>query len=215
MTAEPDPRDDGARPAGARSPLAEPGWSYIERTNLEDFTAADWALMNAQRAPYMAAEPARQALDMLAAQKDAASFGYQINNYEHCLQAATLALRDGQDEETVVVALFHDLGFVTCNDSHGDFAAALLRPYVSERAVWMLERHMHFQTIHCPTFPGIDTEVRERWRGHPWFEWTADWVRKYDIASIDAGIENAPLSAFEPMVHRVFGRPPQAPPIPE
>ncbi|MEQ8697430.1 MAG: hypothetical protein RLT05_12815 [Bauldia litoralis] len=202
------------RPAGTRSRLAEPDWRYIERTNLEDFTAGDWAAMNLQRSPYMTVEPARQVLDMLAAQKDAPSFGYQINNYEHCLQAATMALRDEQDEETVVVTLLHDLGFVTCNDSHGDFAAALLRPYVSERAVWMLERHMYFQTVHCPTYPDIDTAVRERWRGHPWFEWSADWVRKYDIASIDAAIENAPLSVFEPMVHRIFARPPEAPPIP-
>lgn len=202
------------RPAGTRSPLAEPGWRHIERTSLEDFTADDWSVMNAQRAPYMAVEPARQVLDMLVAQKDAASFGYQINNYEHCLQAATLAMRDGADEETIVVALLHDLGFVACNDSHGDFAAALLRPYVGERAIWMLERHMYFQAVHCPTYPGVDTAVRERWRGHPWFEWSAEWVRKYDITSIDAGIENAPLSVFEPMVHRVFARPLRTPSIP-
>lgn len=203
------------RPAGARSPLAESGWSYIERSNLEDFAAEDWAAMNAQRGPYLTTEIARQALQMLAAQKDAPSFGYQINNYEHCLQAATLALREGEDEETIVVSLFHDLGFVTCNESHGEFAAAMLRPYVSERSTWMLERHMIFQAIHCPTYPGVEVDAREKWRGHPHFDWTAEWVRKYDIATIDAEIENAPLSTFEPMVRRVFARPPKAMPLPD
>jgi len=203
------------RPAGARSPLAEPGWSYIEKGNLEDFSAEDWAAMNVQRGPYLATEIAKQALQMLAAQKDAPSFGYQINNYEHCLQAATLALRAGEDEETIVVSLFHDLGFVTCNESHGEFAAAMLRPYVSERSTWMLERHMIFQAIHCPTYPGVEVEAREKWRGHPDFEWSAEWVRKYDIGTIVAEIENAPLSAFEPMVQRIFARPPKTMPLPD
>lgn len=203
------------RPAGARSPLTEPDWAYIEAGNLEDFTAEDWSVMNAQREPYLASEIAKQALQMLVAQKDAPSFGYQINNYEHCLQAATLAMRDGQDEETIVVSLFHDLGFVICNETHGEFAAAMLRPYVSERSTWTLERHMIFQAIHCPTFPGVDVDAREKWRGHPHFEWAAEWVRKYDIGTIVADVENAPLSAFEPMVQRIFARPPKAAPLPD
>ena len=210
-----DAARDQIRPAGQRSRLAEPGWGYVEAGNLEDFTVGDWALMNGQRAPYLAAEQARQALQMLAVQKDAPSFGYQINNYEHCLQSATMAMRDDQDEETIVVSLFHDLGFVTCNDSHGAFAAELLRAFVSERCVWTLQRHMIFQAVHCPTFPGVDVDAREKWRSHPHFEWAAEWVRKYDIGTIVAEIENAPLSVFEPMVQRVFARPPRPSALPD
>ncbi|MCG8355556.1 MAG: phosphohydrolase [Kiloniellales bacterium] len=202
------------RGTGERSPLADPAWSYIEKTSLDDFTTEDWAQLDAQRAPYLAEQVARQALDMLAAQKHAPSFGYQINNYEHCLQAATLALRDGRDEETVVCTLFHDLGFVVCNETHGAFAATLLRPYVSERNVWMLVRHMYFQTVHCPSHPAIDPNLRERWRGHPHFDYAADWVARYDQNSIDAKIDTLPLADFEPMVQRVFSRPPKAVPIP-
>jgi len=206
---------DHVRPAGERSRLGEADWGYIEAGSLQDFSVEDWALMNAQRVPYAENEKAKQALQMLVAQKDAPSFGYQINNYEHCLQSATVALQDGQDEETVVVSLFHDLGFVTCNENHGVFAAALLRPYISERNAWMLERHMIFQAIHCPTFPGVDVDGRERWRGHPHFDWAAEWVRKYDIATIVDGVQNAPLSDFEPMVHRIFARPPRDIPQPD
>lgn len=203
------------RAPGETSPLSEPGWRHIDKTNLEDFTEDDWAVLNAQRAPYLAEERARQALEMLAAQKDAPSFGYQVNNYEHCLQAATFALQDGQDEETIVVSLFHDIGFVTSNETHGEMAAQFLRPFVSDRNVWMLERHMYFQTLHLPAYPGVDTALRERWRGHEWFGWTADWVRKYDIGSIDAAAETAPLSVFEPMVHRIFARPPREARLPD
>ena len=202
------------RQSGERSPLAEADWAYVEKTALDDFTTTDWALLDSQRGPYLAAQVAPQALEMLAAQKDAPSFGYQINNYGHCLQTATLALRDGQDEESVVCALFHDLGFVACNESHGAFAAELLRPYVSERNVWMLRRHMYFQTVHCASHPAVDPDLRERWRGHPHFEYTADWVARYDQNAADADYDTLPLAAFEPLVQRIFARPPKQSPLP-
>ena len=37
-------------------------------------------------------------------------FGFQVNGYEHSLQTATLAHREGEPEEDVVVALLHDVG---------------------------------------------------------------------------------------------------------
>ena len=203
------------RSTGTTSPLGHPDWTPIASGHLADVTTAEWNHMNAQRAEWRKTEVATQALEMLAASRDAPGFGYQVNNYEHCLQAATLALKDGQDEETVVVTLFHDIGFVTCNETHGDFAAELLRPYVDDKHVWTLQRHMYFQAIHCTTCPGVDGDVREKWRGHPWFDWAADWVRKYDLASVDAGLETAPITVFEPMVHRIFGRTPKTAPLPD
>jgi predicted HD phosphohydrolase len=198
---------DRRRVAGQRSPLLGKDWAYVDALVLDDFTAADWQMLDRQRVPYLAQERAKQALEMLAVQASAPTFGYQINNYEHCLQTATMAMRDGRDEETIVVSLFHDLGFITNNDTHGQFAAALLRPYISDRNHWMLERHMYFQAIHCRTHPNIDPNIRERWRGHPYFEYTAAWVARYDIRSMDSEYENAPLETFAPMVHRLFTNP--------
>jgi predicted HD phosphohydrolase len=201
---------DSRRRAGQRSPLAHPDWRYVERTALDAFDRGDWELLDRQRGPYLGERMATQALAMLAAQKDEPTFGYQINNYEHCLQAATLALRDGLDEETVVCTLFHDLGFIVCNETHGELVAALLGPYVSDRNLWMLERHMYFLSAHCREHPGADPAVRDRWRGHPWFEYTARWVARYDQNAIDPAFESEPLSVFEPIVRRVFTRPPKA-----
>ena len=195
------------RAAGVNSPLRLDEWSYVEPLILDAFTEADWTLLDRQRAPYLAEERAKQALEMLAVQAAAPTFGYQINNYEHCLQSATMALKDGRDEETVVVSLFHDLGFITNNETHGEFAAAFLKPFISKRNHWMLERHMYFQAIHCAAHPAMDPNIRERWRGHPDFEYAADWVARYDIVSIDPGYENASLETFAPMVHRVFSNP--------
>lgn len=195
------------RTVNEKSPLLRRQWSYVAPVTLDDFSAADWALLDRQRRPYLAEERARQGLDMLAAQASAPTFGYQINNYQHCLQTATMVWRDGLDEETIVLSLFHDLGFITNNETHGEFAAALLRPYVSEKNRWMVERHMYFQAIHCAAHPAIDPNVRERWRGHPHFEYTAQWVARYDAISIDPAYQSAPLETFAPMVHRVFSNP--------
>jgi len=198
-----------AGPGAGRSPLLRKGWDYVEPVALDDFGPADWALLQRQRGPYYAEEQARQALRLLTCSADDASFGYQINNYRHCLQTATLALRAGEDEETVVVALLHDIGFVACPDSHGDFAAALLRDVISEKNHWMLRHHAVFQQVHMAGVhdPAIDPDARERWRGHPFFQWTADFVERYDQRAMCADYDTLPLEVFEPMVQRVFAQP--------
>lgn len=196
-------------PPRDRSPLARPGWRYVDKPSLDAFDAADWAVINAQRGPYLAEQQAAQALRLLTVSRDDPTFGYAINNYRHCLQSATLALQAGLDEETVVVALLHDVGFITCPDTHGDFAAALLGPYIGEANLWMLRHHTDFQAWHIHGYPGLDRTLRERWRGHPHFQWTAEFVDRYDQGAIRADFEEAPVEVFEPMVRRVFAREPR------
>ena len=193
----------------SRTPLLKPEWRYVSTSVMERMTAEDWRTLDAQRAIYRRALQADQVLRMLRAQEHEPSFGYPINNYRHCLQSATLAYRDGQDEETVVVALLHDLGFDVCPERHGAFAAALLSPYVSERHVWMLEHHQVFQDHHVREHydAALDREARNRWRGHPHFDWTAAFVARYDQAAMDEEYDILPLEHFEPMVRRVFARP--------
>lgn len=197
------------------SPLLDPSWAFVAKVAMEDFSAEDWALMNRQRAPYLRDQQARQVLRMLACSEHDPSFGYMVNNYRHSLQSATMALRDGLDEEDVVVCLLHDIGFIACPSTHGEFAAALLGPYVSERNHWMLQRHAIFQQIHSPTLACVDPHARERWRGHPHFEWAATFVERYDQAASDPHYDCAPLALFEPMVQRIFARAPVHRPIPD
>ena len=196
------------RKAGERDRLLRPDWQYIEHCNIDDYRRGDWAIMNRQRAEYLAEERARQALELLAASRNAPTFGYLINNYEHCLQTATMLYRDSHDEETIVTGLFHDIGFVVCPEDHERFAADLVRPFVSEKNAWMLEHHGIFQRIHLHGFYESDDpdfiHAREQWRGHPYFDWTAEFVERYDIVAINPGIESLPLEFFEPMVRRVF-----------
>jgi len=191
----------------AFTPLADPGWQYVEKISLEEFSRADWEQLNLQRAAYAARQQADQALRLLSASEHDTSFGYMVNNYRHCLQSASMVLRDGRSEEDVVVALLHDVGFITCPLMHGDFAAALMGAYVSERNHWMLRHHAVFQNLHSPNMPGVDRHERDRWRGHPHFDWTAEFVDGYDQAAADPSYPCEPLGTFVPMVHRIFSRP--------
>ncbi|MCM0019430.1 MAG: peptidase [Tagaea sp.] len=197
-----------------RSRLFDPASRYVGATRLDDFTAADWALLAAQRPPYQAALQADQVLRLLSASKDDPSFGYHVNNYRHCVQAATLALRDGRGDDYVTAALLHDIGFISCPTTHGEFAAKLLAPYVDEKIAWIVERHAAFLNHHDNEHPTIDRNARERWRGHPYFDAAAEFVARYDQNTVDAGAPEADLATFEPILRRVFTRAPRPLPPP-
>ena len=190
------------------SPLANPQWRYIEKISLEEFSGEDWRQLEHQRAAYLAQQQAEQVLRLLSTSEHDPSFGYMVNNYRHSLQSASMVLRDGLPEEDVVVALLHDVGFTTCPLLHGDFAACLLGAYVSDRNHWMLQHHATFQNLHSPHLPGIDPHERERWRGHPHFGWTAEFVARYDQAACDPHYPCEALETFTPMVRNVFSRQP-------
>jgi predicted HD phosphohydrolase len=192
------------------SPLADPAWRYVDKSSLDEFDAADWRVINAQRERYMAEQQPAQVLRLLTCSRGDPSFGYTVNNYRHCLQSATMAMSDGLDEEAIVVALLHDVGFIVCPDTHGEFAAALMGPYISDANRWMLRHHAEFQTHHIHGYPGLDPHARQRWQGHPHFEWTARFVDRYDQRAIQAGFVEHPIEVFEPMVRRLFARPPRA-----
>jgi len=167
------------------SQLARPDWRHVEKIALEDFMPDDWQLLEQQRRLYLADHQADQALRLLCMSEHDPSFGYMVNNYRHCLQSATMVLRDGLSEEDVVVALLHDVGFITCPLMHGDFAATLMGAYISDRNYWMLQHHATFQNLHSPHMPGVRQHERDRWKGHPHFDWTTEFVARYDQAACD------------------------------
>lgn len=195
----------------ARTPLMRPDFHYVAPPRLDEFRRDDWELLGRQRRVFDAEHQADHALRVLAATAADPAFGYQVNNFRHSLQAATAAMQDGRDEEYIVVTLFHDVGFTICPGSHGAFAAAMLSPYVSDASRWILERHQIFQAHHCHDHPdeAVDPDGRERWRGHEHFAATAEFVEHYDITTIAAGLPEAPLSVFAPMVKRLLTRPPR------
>jgi predicted HD phosphohydrolase len=130
--------------------------------------------------------------------------GFPVDRLEHSIQTASRAHRAGKDEEYVVCALLHDIGDTLGSASHADIGAAILKPFVSEQNHWMLENHGIFQGYYFFEYLGLDKDMREQYRGHPNFEYTAQFCHLYDQSAFDPAYESMPLDAFEPMVQRVF-----------
>ncbi|MCH8991832.1 MAG: HD domain-containing protein [Acidobacteria bacterium] len=114
------------------------------------------------------------------------------------------------DEETVVAALLHDIGVPFSPDNHDRFAAEILRPYVGWETYWLVQHHGIFQGYYYFHHVGKDRREREKYRGHPVFEKAVEFCEKWDQAAFDPDYDTMPLSAFEPMVQRIFARDPWA-----
>jgi len=133
--------------------------------------------------------------------------GFAVDRMEHSLQSASLAHRDGMDEEYVVCALLHDIGDTLASQNHAELAATILKPFVSEENWWMLQQHGIFQGYYFFHYLGLDRDMREQFRGHPSFERTAMFCARHDQNAFDPNYDTMPLEAFVPMVQRVMARP--------
>lgn len=132
---------------------------------------------------------------------------YNISRREHCLQAATRALRDNRDEEYIVVTLFHDICESLGPFNHGEVIAAILKPFISRNNYWMLAKHGLFQTYYYAKFLDLDPDARDQFKSDPAYEQTVEFCAKYDEVSFDPAYQSEPLSTFDPMVRRVLNKP--------
>ena len=134
--------------------------------------------------------------------------GYQISRLEHSLQSATRALRAGESEEMIVATLLHDIGDELAPMNHSEYAASILKPYVSEKTHWIIEKHGEFQMYYYAHHLGNDRFRREKYKNHKYYQATIDFCEKYDQCSFDPNYKSMSLKDFEPMVRKVFSRKP-------
>ncbi|MDP6705695.1 MAG: HD domain-containing protein [Alphaproteobacteria bacterium] len=175
-------------------------------TRMADGTAAEYAVLGRLWQEHRD-EHLADNLIALFEQTKGPTLGYKIDRYQHGLQAASRALREGADEEMVVVALLHDIADAIAPDNHSEVGAAILRPFVSEANYWLLKHHGVFQGYYYFDHVGQDRDARERYRGHPHFELTANFCEKWDQTSFDPDYDTLPRSAFEPLLRRVIAAP--------
>ena len=173
-------------------------------TTMEEGTVDDWAAISMEFVQFSRGLPDRVLAHLKLLEGDG---GFAVDRLTHSLQTATLAQRDGRDEEYVVCALVHDIGDTLCSFNHPDIAAAMLRPFVSDENLWMVEKHGIFQGYYFFHHIGMDRDMREQFRGHPFFDHTAEFCALYDAPAFDPKRETLPLSFFEPMVRNVFALP--------
>jgi len=135
--------------------------------------------------------------------------GYQVNRIEHVLQSATRAHRAGESMDYVVAALVHDIGDIIAPYSHGEIAAAVIKPFVEPRLTWILKVHPVFTAYYYADFIGADRNARDIYRDNPWFDDAVHFVENYDENCFDPDYDSLPLEFFEPMVRELFSRPPR------
>ncbi len=176
----------------------------VSFTRMEDGSREDYMLLDQLEREH-ATGTADRVLEQLLRLKD--SFGgYKIDRLQHSLQVATRAYRDGADEETVVAALLHDIGDWLAPHNHSQVAAAILKPYVSNRTYWVIKHHGLFQSYYYAHHLGGNRNARGKYREHPYYEAAVAFCHLWDQPSFDPDYDTLPLEAFDPMVRRVFSK---------
>ncbi len=174
-------------------------------THMDDGTAEDWAIIGKHFPEFAQQLPDRVLTHLKLLDGDFG--GFPVDRLTHSLQTATLAYRDGKDEEYVVCCLLHDMGDTLGSYNHADIAAAILKPFISAENFWMVEHHAIFQGYYFFHHLGMDRHLREQFKEHPQFQATIEFCAKYDAAAFDPEGETLPLEFFEPMLRRLFSQP--------
>jgi predicted HD phosphohydrolase len=174
-------------------------------TAMTDGTAEDWSIIAEHELDY-ASRLADRVLEHLRL-LDGSMGGFAVDRLEHSLQTATRAHRAGEDDEYVVCALLHDIGDTLGSYNHADIAAAILRPFVSEANLWMVEQHAVFQGYYFFHHIGLDRDLRDRFAGHEHYDRTAAFCHEYDQPSFDPSYRSLRLGDFAPAVTELFRQP--------
>ena len=117
--------------------------SKVSFKEMKKGTKEDYLLLDSHEKEFIQNTPDR-IMNFLSTMKETLE-GYQISRLEHSLQTATRALNDGASDEMIVAALLHDIGDDLAPLNHAEYAAAVLKPYVSEKTHWIIEKHGIFQ----------------------------------------------------------------------
>ncbi|MBC7957693.1 MAG: HD domain-containing protein [Cytophagales bacterium] len=174
-------------------------------TTMESSTAADWQTIREESAPFQRSLPDRLIAHLKLLEGDYG--GFPVDRYTHSLQTATRALKAGCDDEYVVCALLHDIGDTLGPANHFDIAAAILKPFVSEGNLWMVQNHGIFQGYYFFHHLGLDRNLRDQFAGHPHYARTEEFCALYDNPAFDPKGETLPMSEFEPALRNVFAKP--------
>ncbi|HEV3131410.1 MAG TPA: HD domain-containing protein [Acidimicrobiales bacterium] len=174
-------------------------------TSMDVSTEEQWSVIGGETMKNQG-RVADRVLAMLESLADVVD-GFAVDQLTHCLQTATRAERDGADDELVVAALCHDIGKAVSVPNHPRIAAEILRPYVRPEVTETILVHQDFQGRHYYQHFKMDPNMRDRYRGEPWYELAEQFADQWDQNSFDPDYPTEPLSHFEPKVRAIFGNP--------
>ena len=178
----------------------------VQFTEMKKGTKEEYLFLDKHEKKY-ASETADRILKFMSSLNQTLE-GYQVTRLEHSLQSATRAEKNGESEEVIVAALLHDIGDELAPMNHSEYAASILKPYVSEKTHWIVEKHCEFQAYYYAQHLGGNRNKREKYKDHKYYQATVDFCEKYDQVSFDPNYQSFSLKHFEPMVKKIFARKP-------
>ena len=104
-------------------------------------------------------------------------------------------------------ALLHDIGDTLGSYNHPDIAAAILKPFVSDANLWMVQHHGIFQGYNFFHYLGLDRNMRDQFAGHEYYDYTVEFCQVYDQTAFDPSFKSMPLEDFMPAVEALFVAP--------
>jgi len=177
----------------------------VNFTRMENGTREEYEFLDDLEKQYIKGLPDRLMNAMRALEHSLS--GYQISRLEHCLQGATRAYRAGESDEMIITVLLHDIGDELAPHSHSEMAAAILRPYVSDKLYWIVKHHGIFQMYYYAHHCGGDRNTRDMYKDHEWYQDAVDFCHNYDQNCFDPDFDSEPLEFFEPILRRVITEP--------
>ena len=90
----------------------------------------------------------------------------------------------------VVATLLHDIGDDLAPMNHSQYAASILRPYVSEKTHWIIEKHGEFQMFYYAHHLGGDKNKRKKYKDHKYYQDTINFCEKYDQKHLCEAVAN-------------------------
>ena len=69
-----------------------------------------------------------------------------------------------------VAALLHDIGDELAPLNHSEYAAAVIKPYVSKKTHWIIQKHGEFQMYYYAHHLGADRNKRDKYKGHKYYD---------------------------------------------
>lgn len=176
--------------------------------NIQESQKEDWDKIVSVLTPYKYKLHERILAHLMELKGDFA--GFPVDRLTHSLQTATLAYDDGRDTEYVVCALLHDIGDTLASFNHPEYAAVLLKPFVSELNYNIVKHHGIFQAHYYGHHIGLQPGKREEFKDADFYLPTIEFCEKYDAPAFDSEAEFYPLEFFAPMVEEVFTHPKKA-----
>ena len=180
--------------------------SQVKFTEMKKGSKDDYLLLDKHEKKF--AENTGERLLKFMSTLDDTLEGYKVTRLEHSLQTATRALNDKADDEMIVAALFHDIGDELAPLNHSEYAAAVLKPYVSEKTHWIIEKHGEFQMYYYAHHLGGNRNQRDKYKGHKYFLDTINFCERWDQSSFDPNFKSLNIEDFRPYVQKIFSRKP-------